>query len=50
MTALLGFVIASVAGTLGLFIGCALGLNGRLELWEEIADLENEVERLRGRG
>lgn len=49
MTALLGFVIFSVGGMIGLFIGCAFGVSSRFDLLEEIADLESEIDRLRAR-
>ena len=48
MTVLLGFVIFWAGGFLGLFIGCALGMNTRSELLDELDDADAEIDRLRG--
>jgi hypothetical protein len=47
---ILGFVVFSVGGFLGLIIGCAFNVSSRFDMMDEIDDAHAEIERLRGRG
>lgn len=49
MTTILYFIIFAAGGTLGLFVGCALGMNTRADILDELEAAEAEVDRLRGR-
>jgi hypothetical protein len=50
MSFILGIVIFSVGGMLGLFMGCAFALSSRFDMMDELDDAHAEIERLRGRG
>lgn len=49
MTPLLCFAVAVVAGTLGLFIGCAARMGAIADLHDALARAESEIARLRER-
>ena len=50
MTAILYFAVFAVGGCLGLFIGCAAGMNGRADLLDELEAAKAEIAQLRSRG